>query len=137
MDVYHKVLHKLNEATGGRDSKTVDFKDLVKKMGFHGNYGDIFERLSREGWIIETPKADFVLITHWGVIEAKKGASVGNADSAAELRREVNKTLTAARELAGLLENFSTDAARDNFAPIEKKFAELQNLFAQTREKLS
>ena len=136
MDVYHKVLHKLNEVTGGKNSKAVDFKDLVKKIGFHGNYGDIFERLNREGWISETSKADFVSITHWGVMEIKKEPSVTNAESVGELRREVNQTLAAARELAGLLEGFAADLAKNDFAPIEKKIGELQDLFAQVKGRL-
>ena len=136
MDVYHRVLHKLNEVTGGRDSKAVDFKDLIKKMGFHGNYNDIFERLSRDGWIIETAKADFVSITHWGAMEAKKSASAGNSDAEA-IRREVNRTLAATRELAALLENFADELSKENFLPIEQKFGDLQNLFAQTRGKLN
>ena len=137
MDVYHRVLHKLVEETGGRDSKAVDFRDLVKKLGFHGNYNDIFERLSREGWIIETAKADFVSLTHWGAMEAKKSASAGNADEQAAIRREVTKTQQAAKELAALLENFTSDLSKENFLPIEKKFGELQILFAQTKTKLS
>lgn len=134
MDVYHKVLHKLNEVTGGKDSMTVDFKDLVKKIGFHGNYDDIFERLSREGWITETSKADFVKITHWGVMETKKAPTVTNAESAAELRREANRTLAAAKELTELLENFLNDLEKSAFAKIEKKSAELQNLLVQVKD---
>lgn len=136
MDVYHKVLLELNEITGGRDTKAVNFKDLVKKMGFHGNYNDIFERLSREGWIIETPKPDFVSITHWGVSEAKKSMAGDGTAAQIELRRAVNKTVAAAKELAGSLETFSKDLSKDDFPPVEQKFDELQTLFAQTKGKL-
>jgi hypothetical protein len=136
MDVYHKVLLELNEATGGSGSKSVNFKDLVKKMGFHGNYNDIFERLNRESWIIETAKADFVTISHWGVAEAKKSLAGDGTAAQIELRRAVNKTVASAKELAGLLETFSAELSKDDFAPVEQKFHELQTLFAQTKGKL-
>ena len=38
MDVYHKVLARLLEATGGRESEKVDIKELVKKEGFLSSY---------------------------------------------------------------------------------------------------
>ncbi|MGI8469051.1 MAG: hypothetical protein ACR2N3_11440 [Pyrinomonadaceae bacterium] len=136
MDVYHQVLHKLNEVTGGKQSKAVDFKDLVKKMGFHAHYSDIFERLNHEGWIIETAKADFVSISHWGVAEVKKNSAAGGGESSGELRREVGRTMTAARELAALLENFSSELSKKDFTAVEQKFNELQSLFTQTKNKL-
>ena len=43
MDVYHKILVKLYEVTGGRDSKKVDFAELLKKEGFYPSYADIFK----------------------------------------------------------------------------------------------
>lgn len=133
MDVYHKVLYKLNEVTGGKDSVTVDFKDLVKKIGFHGNYNDIFERLSREGWITETPKADFVKITHWGVKESKNAPTAGDSESSAELLREANRALTATKELTELLEDFVKKLEKKDFAKIESKSGELQNLLSQIK----
>jgi hypothetical protein len=127
MDVYHKVLHKLCEVTEGNNSKAVNFMDLVKKLGFHGNYPEIFKMLSGEGWITESPKADFVFITHWGVAEVKKTSSPGGAAGAnAELKKDANRALAASRELSTLLEDFIKDAEPENFPPVEKKFAELQ-----------
>jgi len=75
MDVYQKVLLKLYQVTGGKDSYTVDLKDLVKGQGFLGNYNEIFQMLNGQGWIAETPKANYVRITHWGVKEAKKSGN--------------------------------------------------------------
>lgn len=135
MDVYHQVLLKLNEATGGKDSKTIDFRDLVKKMGFIGHYNDIFERLNREGWIIETAKADFVSMTHWGVAEAKRSLGSDGVKKE-EQRRAINRMATATRELAGLLENFAAELANEDFPAIEQKFSELENLFIQAKNKL-
>lgn len=135
MDVYHQVLHKLNEVTGGKDSKIVNFKNLIKEMGFHGNYNDIFERLNREGWISESPKPDFVSITHWGWMEARKSVSDSGMAGKVELRRNINKTANAAKEFAGLLENFSAELSPDDFPPVEQKFDELKDLFAQVKDK--
>lgn len=127
MDVYHKVLHKLCEETKGKNSKTVDFKDLVKKMGFHGNYPAIYKFLSNEGWITESPKADFVFITHWGVAEVKKTSSGAKDNSKEELKKEANRAVAAAKELSLLFENFVESLDESDFQPIEKKFSELQN----------
>jgi hypothetical protein len=137
IDVYHKVLHKLYEVTDGKDSKAVNFKDLVKQLGFHGNYADIFERLSRESWIVETAKPDFVRITHWGAAEVKKSSSSETTDSNAELKRETNRAAAATKELTLLLEDFARSSNKDDFSSVEKKFAELQNLINQIKKNLA
>lgn len=135
MDVYHKVLHQLCDVTEGKSSKAVDFKNLVKQMGFHGNYADIFQRLSGEGWIAESPKPDFVSITHWGVAEVKKTSS-GTGDVNAEAKREANRAAASSKELTQLLEEFTRKVEKDNFPPIEKKLDELQTAVAQIKKNL-
>ena len=135
MDVYQKVLHKLYEVTDGKSSKAVDFRGLVKQLGFPGFYADIFEQLSGQGWIVETPKADYVNISHWGVAEVKK--LLTPAEPAAvinpALKAEISKALATTKELSALLENFSRKTGADNFAPVEKKLSELQTSIAQIR----
>lgn len=127
MDVYQQVLHKLYEITGGKDSKTVDFKDLVKKLGFHAHYADIFTRLSNEGWLIETPKADFVRLSHWGAAEAKKTSSPSNVESAVESDDDSAEMLATAKELTKLIENFRLkNSTPDDFASVRRKFEELR-----------
>jgi hypothetical protein len=140
LDLYHRVLQNLFEATEGKSSKTVDFKNLVKQLGFHGNYGDIFQRLSGEGWIVESPKADFVSITHWGVAEVKKSASnaaASGADINAEAKRETNRASSAAKELTALLEDFARSLDKNGFSPIQKKLDELENAIAQIKKNLN
>jgi hypothetical protein len=56
MDVYQKVLLKIYQVTGGKDSQLVDLKDLVKNLGFLGNYGDIFQKLNEQGFSQITEK---------------------------------------------------------------------------------
>lgn len=128
MDVYHEVLHNLCEAVEGKTSKAINFKDLVKKMGFHGNYPEIFRFLHNEGWIIETPKADFVSITHWGAAEVKKTSSGSSSTSNAEIKKEANRAISAARELTALLENFAGSLDESDLPPVEKKFSELHGI---------
>jgi hypothetical protein len=62
MDAYHKVLVKLYEETGGRETRQVDFASLLKKMGFYTAFTDILTRLNREGWIrTRQPQTTFLL----------------------------------------------------------------------------
>ncbi|MGC2237273.1 MAG: hypothetical protein WA584_14010 [Pyrinomonadaceae bacterium] len=135
MDVYHKVLIKLYEVTGGKDTQTVDFKELVKAQGFHGNYDEIFQMLNGQGWIVETPKANYVKISHWGVKEAKKSASGdGEADDSQELKKTANRLIKDTKEFVILLEEFASDASKEKFGQVEKKFGELNSSIAALKE---
>ncbi len=119
MDVYHKVLARLLEATGGRESEKVDIKELVKKEGFLSSYPDIFQHLSRQSWIAETPRPDVVRITHWGITEAKKSTGSG-ADSGQAAKRETTRVISEARELISILEAMSDDLTSEGIAKAEK-----------------
>ncbi|HEX8735184.1 MAG TPA: hypothetical protein VF721_07685 [Pyrinomonadaceae bacterium] len=134
MDVYHRVLARLYEVTDGKDSKTVDFKDLVKSLGFLGNYPDIFERLSGSGWIAEDKKADFVRITHWGVLEVKKSPAANPSGSS--LKNDANKAIAEAKELGLLLEIFAGEASKDNLAAVERKIDNLKTVINQIKSNL-
>lgn len=137
MDVYQRVLARLYEVTDGKDTKAVDFKDLVKSLGFLGNYPDIFERLSGAGWIAEDKKADFVRITHWGVLEAKKSPAAAAANqSDNNLKSDVNKAQAEARELGLLLEIFSKDTSKDNLSAVERKIDNLHAVISQIKSNL-
>lgn len=126
MDVYHKVLLKLYEVTGGKESEAVDLKELVKKEGYLGNYPQIKEHLSGQSWISETSRVDSVKMTHWGVSEAKKSGSAGIDESQA-IKKEINRTIADSRELIIFLEEFASDISNDNFAKVEKKFAAINS----------
>lgn len=134
MDVYHKVLVQLFEETGGSDSKAINFVDLVKRMKFHANYPSIFKELSVQGWIVETGKADWVRLTHWGIEEAKK-SQAGESGSDQEVKREVNRLLAEARELVGLLDILTADISRDGFSSIEKKISQINSLVNELKSK--
>ena len=128
MDAYHQVLIKLLEETEGRDSKAIHFKDLVKKAGFLGNYPNIFQHLSQEGWIAEDPKADFVRITHWGIAEAKKAKSA-NPNEEKKVSENALKCLAKTKEFVAVLENFAKDSSKDNLKKAENIFSEVENVF--------
>ena len=126
MDVYHRVLVKLFEITGGKESETVDLKELVKKEGYLGSYPQIKEHLSGQSWITETSRVDAVKITHWGVTEAKKSGS-GGGDSGQAARKEINRTIADARELAIFLEELANDVSKENISRVEKKLGEINS----------
>ncbi len=135
MDVYHRVLIKLFEETGGSDSKAVDFADLVKRMKFHANYTSIFKELSVQGWIIETSKPDWVKLSHWGIEEAKKSNSGGDVDSP-ELKKDSNRLLSETRELADLVEKLSSDISKEHLSNVEKKISQINALVGNLKSKL-
>lgn len=134
MDVYHRVLVKLFEETGGSDSKAVDFADLVKRMKFHANYVNIFKELSVQGWIVETGKVDWVRLTHWGIEEAKKSQTDGESANP-ETKKDFNKLLSEARDLVGLIETLSNDGTKENFSRVEKKGAQLNAVIVELKSK--
>ncbi len=136
MDVYHQVLVKLYDATEGRE-KPVNLKDLVKELGLHGNYQDILERLSGEGWVAERG-ADLAVITQWGVKEARKAKEnpTDAKDKRQKIVREANRSINLAQELIALLEN-QVQNPDENFSEGFKKSAELQNSITTLKNNLS
>lgn len=136
MDVYHKVLAKLYEETGGRDSQAVDFKELVKTEGFLGNYEDVLQMLSGQGWIAETTKPNYVKITHWGVKEARKSSSGASSETTElqEIKKNVNRLIADTKDFLILLGELSEDASKDNFRQVEKKFGELNEAIGKLKE---
>ncbi|MCY7375006.1 MAG: hypothetical protein LH472_03425 [Pyrinomonadaceae bacterium] len=132
MDVYHKVLSKLYEATGGKDSATTDLKDLVKSQGFLGSYNDIFQMLSGQGWIAETSKLNFVKITHWGVTEAKKTGG-DQPDTAQILKKEAARIASETKQFLILLEEFTSNTSKENFAQLERKFNEINSAIGKLK----
>ncbi len=135
MDVYHKVLVKLYEESGGRLTKKIDLGDLVKAAGFHPSYDDIYKQLSAAGWIAEAGRGNVVFITHWGVKEAKKSQS-GAPDSAKGLTKEANRLAANAKELSIVIDEFAEDISEQNFKLVEKKFAGVEKALEGLKEML-
>lgn len=135
MDAYHFVLTKLYEAAGGKDSKPVDFRDLLKQIGYYSSYADIFERLSREGWIAEDEKRPHhVRITHWGISEAKRSLSAKSEPDLGELKKSLNQAISTTKEFLILLESF--DNSKESLAQIENKLKEISDLITKIKSNI-
>jgi len=124
MDVYHKVLSKLYQVTDGKDSHAVDLKDLVKSLGFLGSYDDILQQLSGQGWVAETPKLNYVRITHWGVNEIKDAATY-QPDNTLAIKKEANRLAAETKLFLIMIEEFASDVSKEKFAQVEKKSNDL------------
>ena len=134
MDVYQKVLVKIQEITGGRDSVDVDMSDLLKREGFYSSISDILEKLSSEGWITETrPKT--VRITHWGIMAARK-IKDKTPDSVNILDKQAVRLQKEVKEFVILVEEFNGKVTADNFGRIEKKFAEISSIVTKIKEQI-
>jgi len=132
MDVYQKVLVKLNELTGGKDNVDADMVDLLKREGFYPSIDDILDRMSSEGWITETrPKT--VRITHWGVMAARKIKSKA-PDSANILDKQATRLQGQVKELVILTDEFNGKATAENFEQIENKLSEINATARKIKE---
>lgn len=120
MDAYHKVLARLFEVTNGKETEQVDFKELVKSIGFLPSYADIFQQMSRQGWIAETSRPDVVKITHWGVKEAKKASSDGGGADRTD-KKERTRLVQEGRELVVFLEELTAEVSPEALSKAVKK----------------
>jgi hypothetical protein len=135
MDVYHKILTKIYEVTGGKDSVEVDLGDLLKQEGFYSNIDNISSHLATESWVAETPRPRVIKLTHWGAAEAKR-VLTNTPDTPRELAKEANRLLAESRELIIMLEEFAVSPTSQNFKTIEKRFVDLSVIFERIREKI-
>jgi hypothetical protein len=135
MNVYHKVLTKIYEMTGGRDSVDVDLAALTKKEGFYSNISAISGQLMVEGWIVEGPKTNIVRITHWGSTEAKRVLSA-SPDKVNEISKETNRLVTDGKEFVIMLEEFTERPETAGLDRIEKRISELAARCKKIREYL-
>jgi len=132
MDVYHKILTKIYEVTGGKDSVEVDLNDLLKQEGFYSNIDNISQHLATESWVAETPRPRVVKITHWGAAEARR-VMTNTPDTKREVTKDANRLLADSRELIIMLEEFASNPNGAKFKTIEKRFEDLQALLGRIR----
>lgn len=135
MDLYHKVLLKIYEATGGRDSLAVNLKEIVKDEGFFGSYKDIFQQLSRQGWIAETRRADEVKLTHWGIKEIKNSTDAKKpaSDNERGKQKQAEKFLAESKTLAIIAEELKSSVSENNIGKVEKKLKELSEILGRIK----
>ncbi len=122
MNVYQKVLVRLFEEAGGRDSKAIYLKDVLKDMGFFPSYSDILSQMNHDGWVTETSRTGEVKLTHWGIREAKN-LSKGGTDNTREIGRVAGKLKSESKLFGVMIEELVEDVTPDNFQAAEKKLA--------------
>jgi hypothetical protein len=133
MDVFHKVLVKIYEITGGRETQEVDFVDLLKKEGFFPSLESIKNTLSTEGWITDSARPDHVLITHWGMAEAKK-AMANPAGTDQDFDRKTSRLLSVTRDFSIVVGEFIAKPTTDTLRPVEERFSEIDNLLEKIKK---
>ena len=124
MNVYQKVLTKIYDVTGGKDSIDVDLVDLTKREGFYSNIDSISKQLQDEGWITEGAKTNIIRITHWGSAEAKRVLS-SSPDKVNELTKESNRLVADGKEFAIMLEEFAAGPDAAKLGRIERRISEM------------
>ncbi len=124
MDVYHKVLSKIYEEAGGKETVEVDLNDLLKREGFFSNIQGITAHLTGESWVTETARKYVVKITHWGVAEAKR-VKADLPDRNQVVSKDANRLLAETREFVIMLEEFAGDPSPDKFGNVQKRFGEI------------
>jgi len=134
MDVYHKILVKVFEITGGKENSEVDLTDLLKREGFYANIESINDFLCSEGWMVAGSRKHTVRITHWGVAEAKRTLA-DTTDVGSVIAKDAERLLKDSREMIIMLEEFSASASKDKFSVIEKRFAELSSIISRIAAK--
>ena len=135
MDVFHKVLTRIYELTGGRDTQEVDFVELLKQEGFFPSRDSIKDQLSTEGWITDSVRPDHVRLTHWGLAEAKKALADPTAASQA-IDRQTSRLLAAARDFSIVIGEFVARPDEKTLAPVEERLTEIENLLAKIKPQL-
>lgn len=124
MDVYHKVLTKVFEETGGRETVEVDLVDLLKREGFFPSLESIDSTLKSEGWATVGSTSTKIRITHWGVAEAKR-VLADKPDKNQVVSKESARLLNDARELVIMLEEFNAGPNRKKLETVEKRASEM------------
>lgn len=126
MDVYQKVLVRLYEVTGGKDTVDIDFVEELKKEGFYPSRESILEHMTGEGWIAETARNRYIVrLTHWGSAEAKRINKGGDPNKASEAARTAEKFVKAAKRLSIAAEEFK---AKPDAGKLKQLRAELKDV---------
>jgi hypothetical protein len=135
MDVFHKVLTRIYELTGGRETQDVDFVELLKAEGFYPSRDSIKNHLNTEGWITDSGRPDCVRITHWGMAEAKKALANPDA-SEGGLDRHTTRLLSAARDFSIEVGEFVAKPSAKTMKPVEDRISEMNHLLSKIKDQL-
>ncbi len=135
MDVYHKVLAKLYELSGGKETVDLDLGDITKELGYFPSREGIANQLMQEGWVTETSRKYVFRITHWGIGEAKKRAANPDSDPST-VAKNGTRLAAAARELLVAADLFADKLKKDNLDLVEKHADELSSIIKTLRSEL-
>ncbi len=135
MDVYHKVLAKLYDEAGGKDSAKVDLTDVLKREGFLPSIDSISGYLIGESWVTETDRKHVVKLTHWGIAEAKRTLA-GAPDKNQIVQKESNKLLASLREAQIMMEEFAAKPAADRLERIEATVSEINTIMGRIKSNM-
>ncbi|MFV0387662.1 MAG: hypothetical protein ACK5NT_02815 [Pyrinomonadaceae bacterium] len=128
MDVYHKILLKVYEATGGLDSRRVDFPDLLKKEGFLPSLRDIQRQMSTSGWISDGDRPNTIFITHWGIMEAKKMLAGGGSRDTKEIDKRLAALKNAVKQLMVSCEELDSNSKTEDLKLINENLDHVSGL---------
>lgn len=112
MDAYHKMLVKIYEAAGGRESVDVDFVEIVKREGYFPSIEEISNYLRSESWVTES-RPNVLRLTHWGIAEIKKTFS-STEDGVSSFSSKKEKLVALSAELSKLVDGMSEGNANDS-----------------------
>jgi len=130
MDAYHKMLVKIHEAAGGRETVDVDFVEIVKREGFFPSIDDISNYLRSESWVTES-RPNVLRLTHWGIAEVKKTlSSMGHVENSFAADKE--KLVALCSGLTKLVDGLS-EANAANTVP---KIIQVNSEIAAATERL-
>ena len=124
MDVYHKILARVYEEAGGKESNDVDLVDIVKQEGFFASIDSITQRLIDQSWVTETAHRFQVRLTHWGVGEAKRVIQ-NLPDKKHLVSKDASRLLNESRELVIMLEEFAAEPSVEKLKVIGKRHSDI------------
>ena len=127
MDTFQKVLVKIYEITGGRDTQDVDFVDLLRSEGYYSSRDSIRDHLNNEGWITDSPRSGNIRITHWGVAEAKKAMSSPEKTDPG-IDRIMSRLGSVTRDFSIVVEEFIAKPSGKTLKPVEERLTELDGI---------
>ena len=135
MDVYHKILSRVFESAGGRESADVDLVDIIKSEGYFANIDEIYRRLLDESWVTEKSRRYQVRLTHWGVAEAKR-VMADLPDKKTLLGKDAGRIINESKQLVIMLEEFEADPQADKLNVIESQHSEIGAIIKRLAQNL-
>lgn len=131
MDAYHKMLVKIYEAAGGRESVDVDFVEIVKREGYFPSIEEISNYLRSESWVTES-RPNVLRLTHWGIAEVKRSLS-SKEDGVSSFSANKEKLTALAAELSKLVDGLSERNAADSVKKIKSVSSDIKEATEQIK----